>query len=464
VIVGVAEFHESCKTLRSADDAKLSGYYVVTPAVQGLAAFESNQGLAIGLKGIGKTAAYRYLAEFDTKTPDIIVGIDSNKYSLYLTNKDLKYDACRKQFRHDLVLEGLRAFSDSSKAVRERIAPSVAKAAAKQVKSYTAMLGKLKANLQGMNISILGSGFTLPLASQSPVAIGLRTNSEIESALETLKAICDAGIRIRIVIDDPENVFSATNELDVPLVGGLCLAALELAKLIPNLKVIVLLKTHVYYPVLSRVDDLRGYPDHIGRLSWNEERLTSVVQGRLRWTGTKWTDVFTGSESEARTMVQDMCRKVRNGPRDLLRWMDLTLQLAGGGKVSKSTVEKARKKSSLDALAELEAAHAETYPKIGAVLRIVFRGNGDRNFALHELRKTVEGLWLKDPEMMALTKLPWMQRESAFTLPELFFRVGALALCNGKHPVLPYEDEYDVATFESCSHLSLVPALTESLK
>lgn len=461
--MSVMEFHESCKMLRSGDDRRLGGYFVVTPAVESLAAFKLTQGLAVGLKGIGKTAAYRYLAEFDTKTPDICIGIDSNKYSLYLTNKDLKYDACRKQFRHDIVMESLRAFTQSSGTIQGRVQSSLIKAAKNHVKSYAALLSKLGANLQGLSVSILGCGFTLPLTSQQPVAIGLRNNKEIGSALDTLADICAAGVKIRIVIDDPENVFSATNELDVPLVGGLCLAALELAELIPNLKVIVLLKTHVYYPVAARVDDLRGYPDHMSRLSWDADRLIAVVQDRLRWTKTKWTDVFSDGESEARALVQDMCAKSRNGPRDLLRWLDLALQFAGGAKVSKDIVGKTRRKSSLDSLAELETAHAETYPKVGAVLRVVFQKHLDRKFTLLELRKFIDGLWLKHPEMTSLIQLDWMQRESPHTLPELFFKLGALSLWSAGIPILPYEAEYDAAAFESASHLSLVPALSEAL-
>jgi hypothetical protein len=462
--MSLTEFHESCKTLRSADDTRLSGYYVVTPAMRDLATFKSAQGLAVGLKGIGKTAAYRYLTEFDKKTPDITVGIDSNKYNLYLVNKDLKYDACRKQFRHDIILEALRAFAEGPVLVQRRVQSSLVKAAKKELKSYTAMLRKLGGNLQGLSVSILGCGFTLPLSSQQPLALGLRTNKDIENAFDTLKTICDSGVKIRIVIDDPENVFSATNELDVPLVGGLCLAALELAQLVPNLKVVILLKTHVYYPVLSRVDDLRGYPDHMGRLSWDKDALASVVQGRLGWTQTKWTDVFAGGESDGRALIEFMCGKIRNGPRDLLRWIDLALQSAAGAKISKDTIEKTRRKSSLDSLAELKAAHGETYPEIGAVLRIIFRDDRDHKFALADLRKHIETLLLKNPEMINLSKISWMQRESAFTLPELFFRVGALALWLGQRVVLPYEDSYDVETLESSSHLSLAPALDEALK
>src|SRR5437899_1449479 len=116
----VSAFHQSCKMLRSAQDDKLGGYYVVTSSVADLARFDTGRGLAVGLKGVGKTAAYRYLSDFDAKTPDITIGIDSNRYSLYLVDRDLKYDACRKQFKHDIVLEALRAFTNSSGTVKGR--------------------------------------------------------------------------------------------------------------------------------------------------------------------------------------------------------------------------------------------------------------------------------------------------------------------------------------------------------
>ena len=54
---------------------------------------------------------------------------------------------------------------------------------------------------------------------------------------------------LSIVVDEPEQVFSTSRELDTHSIGGFCLAALRLSEANPNLKVIPLLKTHVYYPI-----------------------------------------------------------------------------------------------------------------------------------------------------------------------------------------------------------------------
>jgi len=461
--MALSAFHRSCKMLRAAQDDELGGYYFVTPSVSDLAGFATGCSLAVGLKGIGKTAAYRYLSDFDRKTPDVTVGIDSDRYSLYLSERDLKTDACRKQFKHDIILEALRAFGASPDSFKRRPDANLVKAAGTQVESYAALLKKAGARMQGFSVSVLGCGFTLPVGT-SPVALGLRAGKDVNSALYTLKAICDSNVKIRIVIDDPENVFSATNKLDVPLVGGLCLAALELSQLISNLKVIVLLKTHVYYPVLSRVDDLHDYTDHMARLSWDKESLVSAVNSRLKWSGTKWADVFSGGEEAGRSLVKAMCQNIRNGPRDLLRWIDLSLKSETGNKISKDTIDKTRTMSSRHSLGELESAHADLYPRVGEVLKIVFRGKGGHKFALSELKEHIKTLLVKDREMIAAWKVRWMQGLTASMLPDLLFKVGALALWMGPQIVLPYEEGYHSANFESCSHVSLVPALIEALQ
>jgi hypothetical protein len=460
--MALSAFQRSCKMLRAAQDDKLADYYVVTPSVSNLAGFATGCGLAVGLKGVGKTAAYRHLSDFDRSTPDVTVGIDSDRYSLYLSDRNLKTDACRKQFKHDIILEALRAFSASPDSVKKKPDANLVKAAGKQVETYAALLKKAGARMQGFSISVLGCGFTLPTGA-SPVALGLRAEKDVDSALNTLKAICNSNVKIRIVIDDPENVFSATNKLDVPLVGGLCLAALELSQLIPNLKVIVLLKTHVYYPVLSRVDDLHDYPDHMARLSWDEESLVSAVDSRLKSSGTKWADVFSGGEQAGRSLVKAMSQNIRNGPRDLLRWIDLSLQSAAGNKISKDTIDKTRTKSSRHSLGELESAHADLYPEIGEVLKIVFRNKGDHKFTLSELKEHIKTLQ-NDQEMRAAWKIRWMQSVTASMLPDLLFKVGALALWMGTQITLPFEEGYHSANFESCSHVSLVPALIDALQ
>jgi hypothetical protein len=188
------------------------------------------------------------------------------------------------------------------------------------------------------------------------------------------------------------------------------------------------------------------------------------VHDRLQWSQTKWADVFDGGEREGRALVKLMCNRVRNGPRDLLRWIDLALQSTAGGKMSKDVADRTHKRLSLDSLNELVSAHNETYPRVGAVLKIIFRNNLDRRFALLELRKHIETLLLKDPELITLSKVPWMQRETSFTLPDLLFKIGAIALHMGQQVILPYEEGYHARNFESSSHVSVVPALVEALQ
>src|SRR5438874_887642 len=111
----------------------------------------------------------------------------------------------------------------------------------------------------------------------------------------------------------------------------------------------------------------------MARLSWDTESLVSVVNSRLKWSGAKWGDVFSGGEEAGRLLIKTMCQNIRNGPRDLLRWIDLSLQSAGGSKISKDAIDKTRTKSSRHSLGELESAHSDLYPGIGEVLKIVFR-------------------------------------------------------------------------------------------
>jgi len=343
------------KKLDAGTDSNLGSYFARTTAIDELARFASQKVVAVGLKGVGKTAAYRYFTEFE-KGAEIVVGINPDKFSLYLPDTKLNYATTRKQFEHDLVLEALRTVTQNRSSLKSKVRKSLLDRAAGQVKSYTDTLKDVADRVGG--ISILGFGFTIH-HPQIPVAVGLREERDITDAFNILKEICADGLRIRIVVDDPEHVFSASREVDTHLIGGFCLAALRLSDAIPGFKVIALLKSHVYYPVLLDVDDLRKYPDHMGRLCWIKEELVEVVAKRLAWAGFSLTSFFEGTEKQARKLVEDMCANVRNGPRDLLRWLDLSLQLTKGTKIGERTVSQTKKKMSLDSLGEFESAHKQ---------------------------------------------------------------------------------------------------------
>ena len=104
----ISKFHETCKKIDAGLDQDLKDYFIRTRAIDELLRFESEKVIAVGLKGLGKTAAFRYFNEFETES-DIIIGIDPEKYTLHLPNQNLHYATCRKQFEHDLVIEALKA-------------------------------------------------------------------------------------------------------------------------------------------------------------------------------------------------------------------------------------------------------------------------------------------------------------------------------------------------------------------
>jgi hypothetical protein len=460
--VSLKAFHDSCKKLESGTDQQLKDYYVKTSSITEIADFGSPRALTVGLKGVGKTAAYRYFTEFET-TPAIIVGLNAEKYSLHLPNKDLHYSTCLKQFEHDLVMEALRAVAENESSLKKRIKGQLLDEAAEQVKTYANILKGAAARVQGGGISILGCGFTLTKAD-SPVIVGLRKERDLKNAQKVLTEICASGVKIRIVVDDPEQVFSASRELDAHLIGGFCLAALRLSGLIPGFKVIALLKTHIYYPILYSVDDLSKYPDHMGRLCWSKDELVSVIGDRLKWAKAKWEDVFEGTEVQARQCVKSMCENVRNGPRDLLRWLDLALQSTKGGKITLKSVEATKKKMSLNSLYELQSAHSDNYSRIEVVLETIFGRTPDHSFKPTELRQHIQNLLMKDREMMGLHKsLPWMQRENSKTFPTVLFETGSLSLHSGSRSILPYEEGYDTEALNAADHIALVPALAEAL-
>ena len=165
----------------------------------------------------------------------------------------------------------------------------LAAAAEKQVNSYKRKFQDLGGQLKGAAISILGCGFTLPVGSNPRTFIGLIEEKDVTNARRVLTDICEAGVRIRIVVDDPEYVFSVGRDLDVHMLGGFCLAALALSNAIPTLKVIGLFKSHVYYPVVERIPDLSNYTDHMTPLCWNEDELVLLIDSRLKSSSTNWT-------------------------------------------------------------------------------------------------------------------------------------------------------------------------------
>jgi hypothetical protein len=456
-------FADSCKRLEGGQDGQLSRYITDTEAIKALKDYKNPAVVAVGLKGIGKSSAYRALTEFGKFENEVVIGIDPNKFALHLPKKDLSYTSFRKQFEHELVVEALRSIVERAFVLEANVSgiKTLIAEAKRHQQSYVEAVKNFLG--RGGGISFAGFGFSVGKAD-SPVLVGLRPQEDIQAAQETLRALCRKGVKVRVVVDDPEQVFSASASLDVNLVGGFCLAAITLSHDVENLKIIALMKPHVYQPVMRSVDDLTRYPYHMIRLRWTHEELIKIIQRRLDAEGQKWTDVFEGTEASAKKMLRDELEKItRNGPRDLLRSLDAALESSTNGKASKVLLQTSRERAAQGSLDELTSAYNALYPDLGDVVSAIFRNSAEKSFTLEELRNHIQTLQMKDPDMKAVSKLKWMQAQNTKTLPNLLLETGVIAFRHANKTILPFEEQYSLDRFRKADAVFLVPALAAAV-
>ena len=196
------------------------------------------------------------------------------------------------------------------------------------------------------------------------------------------------------------------------------------------------------------------------------DRLTWVESGTTRGTrGDPWLKLFdANSKSEAEGLLGEMVEKVRDGPRDLLYWLERALHEAQSQRrtlIKRIDIEQARRKSASRSFKEMQAAHSTRYPKIGEVVKIVFRQRRKR-FSMQELRRHILDLRVKDRDMQRFSGLGWMQQETAETLPQRFFEIGALTFEVGNQRFLPYMPGYDVDNLGRAEKVFLAPLLQEA--
>ncbi len=461
--MSISEFHESCRELAGDRDQNLKAYVMPTATLTKLASMSSDAAVAVGLKGAGKSSAYRYLTEFDA--PDVIIALNPDTYEFALPSRNLNYAAARKQFEHDLVLEALRAIADAADRVKKQGATAAMIATAKkQVASYLDTVKRAAGRVRGLGGSILGCGFTIQVA-ESQTSVGLLPRKDIDEARAALKAICDAGVVVRIVIDDPEHVFSATRDLDTHMLGGLCLAAIGLRRAIKNFKVVIFMKTHVYHPVALAVEDFSKYPDHMVRLTWTNAELIGMVERRLSATSLRVEDLFKAKKPSdgKQMMIEEMLPNLRNGPRDLLRWLDLALAANKDTQITSTHINSVSAKTSRDAFSEMERAHFESYPELGSVVKTIFKTTAAKEFGSRDFEEHIRNLVISDKDMQALSNIPWMQRRSSTMLPSVLFEAGALSFRKGADIILPFNESYELDDFKSASSVFLTPALRKAV-
>jgi hypothetical protein len=451
----ISDFIDACGKLNGGADSKLREYLEVTSTLSQLSQFNTNQALAIGMKGIGKSAAYSYLTEFGGDA-DVIIGINPAHYTLNLPAREQHFSVYQKLFEEDLIFEALRAIGD-----KREVSAALRADARSAVKPYMDRIKAVVGQLAG--ISALGFSISR-LPAQAHEVVGLVGHAEVSRARMTLSRICSNGVRVRIVVDDPEQVFSSGPMLNAHLVGGFCLASLSISSSLPNVKMLVLLKKHIYRALISEISDLDQYPLHAGILSWSEDELVEMVSRRLTWANAKWTEVFDGPNAWGRETVKHMAEKVRNGPRDLLHWLYLAMRKSEGRLLTQDDIDRAMTGAATVSLQVLESAFSSQYEGVASVVNAIFSPYPNLDLSPSDLERHIGEILDADPKTdMLRRRFPWLQAETPRSLLEIFLHIGVLKLTVNDRYILPYNAQYDASHLEGADTVSLVPLIASAI-
>jgi hypothetical protein len=323
--MSLADFQKYLKQTDARTDHDLNLYRVETEPMKRLASMSDRAFLAVGLKGVGKTACFLSLQA--TNDIDVIQPISAETqepHEIAASRPTLQYIP---EIRSELIMQALvslhKRIKDDKKLLRK-----IPQDAHQELNVLvTDLLGKLKSAFDFLGgVTIMGCGIGLRNKNKGDPEFRLVSRGDYRRILKLLKRLCE-GVSIRLVIDDPEAIFSADEQLNENLVAALVIAADELNAEVNNFKSIVLIKPNVLQ-ALRRVDEFPNLqPDIQVRLSWTDDELKEVIRLRAKAANVKLKDIFLVDPEPGLTKItQDS----RSGPRDVLRRRAATSNLPAG--------------------------------------------------------------------------------------------------------------------------------------
>jgi hypothetical protein len=451
----ITEFLQSVGELDARTDGNFAQYCVHTESLKSLATFENRGYIAVGLKGIGKSGAFRYLTEIDGAA-DLCRGINTSNVDVHLTKTDLNCLKAATIFRRTI------AFYLLSQIIEEKRIGT--KANQSHLQNAKVLVVGIKEKFKkffgrGGSANVVFAGFG------GGFSIGAATKAEKDQfkpivldaeAERLLKGICDSGLKVRLVIDDPDRLFSAGAELDAQLIAGICMAAYELSKATPNLKVIVLLKSHAF-GAIRKIDEMNNMPaDVVTTLHWQRKELRDVIAERARFSNVSLDSVFGEKEFCPDNLDSPLYGLSRNGARDCLRRIELCLKASPRKKVGSKEMEATLRSYATKCRDQMKGVYDGQYPGIFELVEALFSANPDKVFSTKELQNLHQHLILNNEELTELFKERWARQWPTFKAA--LIESGSIAFMHEDDIILPYEEKYYSDEADTMFNYALVPA------
>ena len=441
---------------RSDNDFHL--YDVKTAALAQLLDPKGRAYLAIGLKGVGKSAAFKVLST--EGNADIVHAFDAETYQISEEAKPKPTRQYVREVRGELVFQAVR---DLVHRAREN--PTFAATIPTDLYQRAQVLNdrlweKIKNVVNEIGgISILGFGITRRAAGKgkkTPLGEQI-SNSDYNEAVGILNGLIGS-IHFRTVIDDPESLFTVSDKMNANMVAAVCIAANELTRQLPNLRTIILLKPNVFDSLL-KIDEFVSIPIDVRvRLSWTKAELKAVVRKRAEVAKFNLNEMFVPN---ADAVLDHIVSDSRTGPRDVLNRIIVHQDLVPTGKIVADELSKSADEFAKVSYEQMVGPYDSEYPELARASIILFEG-GVIEFDRDALRRRFDNMIGSNKEIVAWADQEWARNSDKFS--ELLVEFGLVAIKSGDRTVLPYELDFIGMSRRSDAIFTYIPGMAPKIK
>ena len=175
--------------------------------------------------------------------------------------------------------------------------------------------------------------------------------------------------------------------------------------------------------------------DYFDYISWDSAELIRLIEARLAYAALRTEDVF---EAPLTDIVDLLAMEIRNGPREILRYIEIILKSGDGAKVSLAAMRASRSKFKRAARQQMEAVYGSIYEGIEPLLTSIFEGSADLTY--DEFRTRFMALRMSSQPASVNYADPWLKgADRAF---RALIEAGAVDVHTEEGWKRPYEAGY----------------------
>lgn len=361
------KFVNSVSSLDARTDLEIEKYFVPTKSIQAAHRSKRPTIAIVGLKGSGKTTLYRSLAEGWNEVPSSIpIGLanDSVAFESYFDKINcLQFE---QSVRTGMMLFILRALDEHKDGFGEDPKFSLWLRRKEKLLDASGKVARLLKRFQGLSLMGVGLNFK---AGEAPQRFSPLTKPETDELESILDDFGQNGPGIHIIIDDPDRLFTKGTSFDPHLLAGYILGTNFIASRFSFVRFTHVVKSSVF-DNLQDVEEMANLPyDYFNYVSWSRSELIDLIRARISYCGADAADLF---EDPVNFAVDIFLTKIRNGPRDILRYIEIILKSAPDAKVSEQTIVEHAAAFKQEARRQMSSVYGTLYEGIESFSEYIF--------------------------------------------------------------------------------------------